>query len=112
MKQYQTAYAVVVHAVGAAALGICLWVLVPKWFHNTWGMEVPKPLVFVAGASNILRNFGFVAVPIALWLDTRIYSGLLRRKGEFAGMLWADGVTVFLFAALLFVVWAMSTPLR
>jgi hypothetical protein len=98
MRQYQTACAVFVHAAGTALLGIDLLVVVPKWLefwsHMTWGMEVPRPLIFIASASNILRNFKFVAIPVILFLlllDARIYSGLLHRKGEFAAALWADG---------------------
>jgi hypothetical protein len=115
MRQYRTACTVFVHTAGIAFLSIDLLVLVPKWFHSTWGMAVPKALIFVANASNILRNFGFVAIPAVLfllWLDARIYSGLLRRKGELSAVLWAGGVTALLFASLGFVDWAMSTPLR
>jgi hypothetical protein len=78
-------------------------------------MEVPKPLIFVANVSNILQNFVLIAIPVALfllWLDARIYSGLLRRKGELSAAIWAGCMTALLFASLIFVDWAVPTPIK
>jgi hypothetical protein len=119
MKEYRTACAVFIHAVGAAALGVDLLVLVPKWARFcdrfTWNIEVPKPFLFVASVSVYLQRFVVVVIPVVvflLWLDGIIHSRLLNCKGQAVATIWANGVTVFLFASLIFIAWAMATPIK
>jgi hypothetical protein len=120
MKQYRTACAVFVHAVGAAAIGAYLLFLVPKSI-TYWGRffegggGFPKVFLFVIKASVFFQHFGIFIIPIVvvmLWLDGLMHSRLLNSKHPTAATFWASGVTIFLFAALFFVAWAMSTPLR
>ncbi len=116
---YLTACAVFVHAIGGAAVGFVLLVLVPKcisfWSQFVGGVELPKVFYFVADVALVLRRTWPFAITVALgllWLDGRIHSGLIHRKGAIAGALWAGAGAVFLFAALIVAMWAMLSPLK
>jgi hypothetical protein len=116
---YVTACAILVHAVGGAALGVCLMVIVPKWM-SFWsqfvgGVELPKTFYFVTNVALLLRHTWPFFIPIALgllWLDGLIHLSLLHRKGAIAASLWAGSVAVFLFAALVVADWGMLSPLK
>ena len=118
MKQYRTACAVFVRAVGAAAIGAYLLFSVSK-SANFWGQFLeggggfPKVFLFVVRASYFFQHNAIFILPVVvilLWLDGRIHSRLLNCKHPSAATFWASGVTIFLFAALFFVAWATSTP--
>jgi hypothetical protein len=114
---YLTACAVVVHAMCCAALGIYFQFVVPKtvtyWSHFQAGVSISNPFFWGTQVSSMLRHFEFLVIAIVLgllWIDARIHSSLLRRKGLVAASLWAGAVSIFLVVSLLFAAWAMTLP--
>jgi hypothetical protein len=114
---YLTACTVVVHSVGCTALGIYSEFVVPKpytyWAHFLGGVEFSNAFLFVGHVSNSLRQCGFLLVLVVLgllWLDAKIHSRLLHRKGLVHASLWAGAVSVILFVSLLFAACAMTPP--
>jgi hypothetical protein len=98
-------------------VGIYLLVLIPKWtvFWSQFleGLPFPKALIFVLSLSNIVKNFAVIIIPgvlAMLWLDGLIHARLLESRFQGAATLWASGVTVMLFAVLVFLAWGLSSP--